>query len=99
MGRPELRYPVIASLLAIGFAIRGSWELRGRLWFWTTISAIVALHLALILFVPWKSGWVPARVTMLFCIVDLAIIFGVIAIVQKVMKADVGEDRKPAEKT
>lgn len=57
-----------------------------------------ALHVALILFVPWKSGWVPARFTTLFCIVDLAMIFGVVALVQKMMKADVREDSKPALK-
>jgi hypothetical protein len=83
LGRPELTYPVIAALVAIGLAIRGSWELRGRLWFWITITVIVALHVPLILLVPWKAGWVPARVTTAFGIADLAIIYGVIGFIKK----------------
>jgi hypothetical protein len=86
LGRPELRYPVIAALGAIGFAIRGNWDLRNRLWFWITMTVIAALHVPLILLVPWKAGWVPAPVTMAFCIVDLAIIYGVIGFIKKLIE-------------
>jgi uncharacterized membrane protein (DUF485 family) len=85
LGRIELAYPVLASIVAIGFAIRAYWELRGRLWFWITISLFIAEHLILILRIPWRSGWVPAPVTMAFCVFDLAIILGVISLIERWM--------------
>ena len=84
-GRPDLNYPVLGALVAILFAIRGRWELRIHWWFWVTVIAIVGLHVALILFLPWKSGWIPAPITMLACLVDLAILFGIFALVEKLM--------------
>ncbi len=84
-GRPELVYPVIAASGAIAFAVRGRWELRNRWWFWVTAFAIVCAHLALILYLPWKAGWIPAPITMLACLVDLAILFGIFSLVEKLM--------------
>jgi len=83
VGRPELEYPALAVLVAIAFAIWGRWELRGRWWFWLTMTVIAGLHVPLIFLVPWKAGWVPAPITILFCIVDLAIIYGVISFIEK----------------
>lgn len=88
LGRVELAYPVLASIIAIGFAIRGYWELRGRLWFWITISVFLVAHAVLILRVPWRSGWVPAPVIMAFSIVDFAIILGVVGLIEKWMSRD-----------
>ena len=81
--RVELAYPVLASIIAIGFAIRGYWELRGQLWFWITISVFLVVHGVLIFCIPWRSGWVPAPVIMVFCIVDFAIILGVVGVIEK----------------
>jgi hypothetical protein len=86
VGRPELNYPILAGCTAIAFAIRGRWELRGYWWFWVTAIVIVCLHVPLILFIRWKSGWVPAPITMLACLVDLAILFGIFGLVEKLMK-------------
>ncbi len=83
LGRVELAYPVLASIIAIGFAIRGYWELRGQLWFWITISVFLVVHGVLIFCIPWRSGWVPAPVIMVFCIVDFAIILGVVGVIEK----------------
>lgn len=85
-GRPELVYPVIAASGAIAFAIRGRWELRNRWWFWVTVFAIICAHVALILYLPWKAGWIPAPITILACLVDLAILFGIFGLVERLMK-------------
>jgi hypothetical protein len=85
LGRPELNYPILAACTAIAFAIRGRWELRSRWWFWLTAVVIVCLHVPLILLIPWKTGWVPAPVTMLACLADFAILFGIFGLVEKLM--------------
>jgi hypothetical protein len=82
--RQELMYPVIASAAAIILVIRGRWDLRNRPWFWFTMLVIIALHVVIVWRIPWKSGWVPAPVTSLFCIIDLVVIFSVLAGIQKV---------------
>src|SRR5215469_17880881 len=83
IGRPELDYPVMASSAAIAFVVRGRWDLRGRWWFWATIAAVVGLHTVLIVLIPWNAGWVPAPVTMLACIADLALLYFIIGAVDK----------------
>ena len=84
-GMPYLDYPVLCASVAILFAVRGRWELRNRWWFWVTVFAIVCAHVALILYLPWKAGWIPAPITMLACLVDLAILFGIFSLVEKLM--------------
>src|SRR5580693_1256738 len=41
--------------VAIVIAVRSSWELRTRIWFWVTVAIIALLHLAMILFIPWPN--------------------------------------------
>ena len=87
IGRPELDYPVLASSVAIAFAVRAYWKLRSRLWFWVTVFAIVCVHVPLILLIPWKAGWIPAPITILASIADLAMLLGIIGFVSKLMSA------------
>jgi hypothetical protein len=62
------------------------WELRGRSWFWITIACLLALHVPLILDVPWTSRWIPAVGIFALAVLDCAIILGCIALVEKLMK-------------
>ena len=36
------------------------WRLRRRAWFWLTTGFAAALHVPLIMYVPWTTKWVPA---------------------------------------
>jgi hypothetical protein len=67
-------------------AIKVRWELRNRLWFWSTIVALLALHIPLILYLPWTSRWIPAVGIFALGVVDCAIILGCIALIEKRMK-------------
>jgi hypothetical protein len=89
IGRFELVYPVICSVAAIGMTIRGYWESLGKLWFWGTITIIAALHLFMILRVPWKAGRVPVQFLIPICIVDFAIVLGIVGLVEKVFDPSV----------
>jgi hypothetical protein len=86
IGRIELAIPAIAGTGTIGAVIKVNWELRGRVWFWVTMAIITALHVLLILYVPWHEGWVPAPVTLGFCLVDLLIILGILNLIGRLFK-------------
>jgi hypothetical protein len=86
IGRLELAIPIGAGAAAICAVIKVNWDLRGRLWFWATMAVIAGLHMPLILYVPWHKGWVPAPVTFGFCIVDVAIILGILNLIGRLLK-------------
>lgn len=56
----ELAIPLINVVGVFGLIIAFKWELRDRAWFWITIAVIAALHIPLVLLVPWTTRWVPA---------------------------------------
>jgi len=74
LGRIELFYPIGVTVAMIAGVIKLCWELRQRLWFWVTMILVVALHVPIILYVPWRAGWIPAPVTIAVCMVDLVIV-------------------------
>lgn len=60
-GKLALARPTLYSAAVIGIAIAMRWNLRRHLWFWSTMAAIAALHIPLILYVPWTTKSVPIR--------------------------------------
>src|ERR1700761_6890944 len=74
LGRRDLVYPVAVASIAIAFAVRGYWELRGHWWFWLTVIAIVCLHAPLILMISWNPGWAPASLITLGAILDFGVL-------------------------
>jgi hypothetical protein len=79
-----------AGMILIAVKVR--WELRKHVWFWTTLAVIVALHVPLILFVPWTGKWVPAFVILPFCFIDIIVILALIHLVEKQMKPSQSPD-------
>lgn len=49
------------------------------------MTVIAALHVPLILFVPWITKWVPAIVIALFVAMDLYAMFVILAVSEKFM--------------
>ena len=84
-GRSDLMVPTLGSAATISTTIKVFPEFRKRTWFWMTMVVISGLHLLLILYFPWRSGWVPAQLTILVAIVDFAIIVGVVRVIEKLM--------------
>lgn len=83
LGRFDLATPTVFSAAAIGLAVATKWELRGHLWFWTTMSVIAALHVPLILFIPWTTKWVPAIVMAPFLAVDWYAMLVILSAIEK----------------
>jgi len=59
-GRFDLGRPTLFSTATIVYAVVLRWRLRRRLWFWTVVAVLAALHVALILLLPWTTNWIPA---------------------------------------
>lgn len=59
------------------------WDLRHQAWFWWTMAALLALHLPLVLLVPWTSKWIPAALIFPILVPDLVLIFVCIRLVEK----------------
>ena len=52
-GRLDLALPILNSIAVIGVVVALNWKMRRRVWFWIAITIIAALHVPLIMFIPW----------------------------------------------
>jgi hypothetical protein len=82
-GKLALARPVLDSAAMVSIAIAMRWRLRRHVWFWITMTALAALHVPLILFVPWTTKWVPAIVIIPIGIADLYAMLAILSVVGK----------------
>ena len=80
-GRLDLARPSLMTVAVIFLAIVMRWKLRMYAWFWITIAIFAALHIPLILFIPWTTKWIPAIVTAPIAIAHLYLILWVLSVV------------------
>jgi len=85
-GKLNLALPVLDSAAMIAITIAMRWRLRRHVWFWIAMAVIVALHVLLILYVPWTNKWVPAPAIIPIALVDLYVMLKTVSIVEKFMK-------------
>jgi hypothetical protein len=71
--------------IAIVTAIRFRWDLRKRVWFWATVTVLVLAHVPLILLVKWPNVSMPPVSLMPYGVLDFAIMYGCIKLVEKAM--------------
>ena len=82
-GRFELARPTFFSIVVVVFTMALKWELRGRVWFWAAMVSIAALHIPLILCVPWTTRWIPGRVMAPIAAADVAGMVALITLLEK----------------
>ncbi len=80
-GRFDLARPSLISAGMVAIAIALRWKLRRHVWFWITMAILAALHLPLILFIPWTTRWIPAIVIAPFGIADLYVMLWVLSVI------------------
>ena len=80
-GKLYLVLPVLNSIVVLGFLIALKWKLRTRIWFWITMIIFAALHVALILFIPWTTKWVPALAIAAIDSADFCVILAILSVV------------------
>ncbi|MDE3106183.1 MAG: hypothetical protein KGK08_13510 [Acidobacteriota bacterium] len=84
-GKLYLVLPVLNSIAVLGFLVALKWKLRKRIWFWVTIIIVAALHVPLILFIPWTTKWVPALAIAAIDSADFCVILAILSVVEKFM--------------
>lgn len=84
-GRLNLMLPMWNSVAILGFMLALKRKLWRYAWFWITTTVIAALHVPLILFVPWGTRWVPALVIAVIDSVDFCLMLWIISIVGNFM--------------
>ena len=85
-GKFNLARPTLTSAVIVVIAIALRWKLRGHLWFWITMIVLAALHVPLLLLVPWTTRWVPAFVIIPIGMADLYLMLLVLSVVGKLME-------------
>jgi hypothetical protein len=85
LGRFDLALPALNSVAVVGFTIALKRELGRYLWFWVTMAILAALHVPLVLFLPWTSKWVPAIAIAAIDSGDLIVMLAILAVVGKFM--------------
>ena len=86
LGRFDLVLPTLNSVFVLGFAVAVKWKLRQHAWFWGTMAVLAALHVPLILFVPWTTRWVPALAIAVIDSADLIVMLAILAAVGRFME-------------
>jgi hypothetical protein len=92
-GRLNIALPTLNCVGMLGFVIAVKWKLRRHVWFWATMAFLAALHLPLILFVPWTTKWVPAIAIAAIDSADLIVMLAILSVVGKF-----AERPKPSER-
>lgn len=85
-GNLALARPTVFSVSIITIAVVMRWKLKGRVWFWITMACLAALHVPLILFIPWTTKWIPVLVIIPIGIADLYAMLWVVSVVGKFMR-------------
>lgn len=83
LGRPTLERPAAVAVIVMAVALKIYWYLHRRWWFWLAMVLIGALHVPIILLVPWPAGWVPAPIIIPFATLDLIVVFALISLLEK----------------
>ncbi len=91
VGRFDLSLPALNSIGVVGFTIALKRKLGRYTWFWGIMAVLAALHIPLVLFLPWTSKWVPALAIAVIDSADLIVMLAILAVVERFM-----EGPKPA---
>ena len=82
-GKLALARPTLYSVIVIVIAIAMQWKLRTHVWFWITVAVMTALHVPLILLVPWTAKWFPVILITPIAAVDLFLMLAIIKLAEK----------------
>lgn len=92
-GKLNLVLPILNGIGVLGFMIAFKRKLWWHAWFWATMAVIAALHVPLILFVPWGTKWVPALAIAVIDSADFCLILWILAVVGKFTNEPKGTER------
>lgn len=82
-GRLEIALPLLNVIGVLGFIVVLKWRLRREAWFWILMAIIAAIHVLLLLVVPWTEKWVPALAIGFIDSVDICLILWVLVAIER----------------
>ena len=85
-GDPGRGRAAAIGMTVILYAARRGWASRGYAWFWILLTISIALHILLIVSVPWTNKSYPGPILLPFALVDYAIVWGCIRLCNKGMQ-------------
>ena len=85
-GRFELALPVLGWVGVIGLVIAVKREMWTYKWFWVATAIIAAIHVALLLFVPWTTKRIPGPAVAGAMTVDLCLILAILAVIKTLIE-------------
>ena len=86
VGREYLYLPTMNCILVFVFIIVLKWRLKRHGWFWTILTILAAIHVLLLLFIPWTEKWVPALGIAVIDTVDLIMIMAVFSFLDRLQE-------------
>jgi len=89
VGRLELTLPSLASVAAICLVVVVKWRLREHAWFWITVAVFVALHVLLLVVVPWTKKWVPASTSAGIGTIDIYAMLSIVSVIGNLRRSDI----------
>jgi hypothetical protein len=84
--RFDLALPTLNSVAVIGLTIALKRKLGRHAWFWGTMAILAALHVPLVLFVPWTTKWVPALAIAAIDSADFIVMLAILDLVGRFME-------------
>lgn len=93
-GKLALARPIVFSVSIIIITIAMRWKLSGHVWFWVTMAILAALHVPLILFIPWTTKWIPVLVIIPIGIADSYAMLWVVSVVGKFRRVSMATNSK-----
>jgi hypothetical protein len=86
MGDPGRGRAAAISGGVIATAVRACWDLRKYAWFWTTAAVLIALHVFLVVHIPWTDKSYPGYTLLPFGALDYGIMYGSFKLAGKLMR-------------
>lgn len=85
LGDPGRGRAAAISVGVVATVVRACWDLRKHTWFWATVAVLIAIHVFLILLIPWTGKSYPGYTLLPIGVLDYGIMYGSFKLVEKMM--------------
>jgi len=97
LGRPDTAMPIVDSIFVLGVLIRLNWKLRRQRWFWITLAILVAVHVLLVIFLPWDERFSKRGPNTGIITLDSCAVFVVFSVVRQFVQGRNARKQEPPQ--
>lgn len=80
-GKPEIGFAAVISLGVLMIAIRATWGLHERRWYWVAIAIAALIQVPLILYFPWSNRAYRGTALSFLGFLDFFLVWGAIKLI------------------